>query len=175
MSQSPIPDDVMELCSKYQRRLYLYILSMLPNRADAEDVLQNTNVVVWQKLAQFQPGTDFRAWVFQICYYEVCKFRSRNRRAGLSFSPELLDELSGEYRRREDLLETRQEALPDCVRQLAEPDRDLLDAVYGRGADVTSLAEQMGREPTSIYRSLRRIRQSLYDCIERAVRKEVEP
>ena len=170
-----MPEDVLELCSKYQRRLYLYILSMLPNRADAEDVLQNTNVVVWQKLAQFQPGTDFRAWVFQICYYEVCKFRSRNRRAGLNFSPELLDELSVEYDRRENLLEIRQEALPDCVQQLAVADRELLDAVYGRGTDVTCLAEQMGREPTSVYRSLRRIRQWLHDCIERAARKEVEP
>ena len=167
-------DDLLELFSKYQRRLYSYILSILPNRTDAEDVLQNTNVVVWQKVDQFRPGTDFRAWIFQICYYEICKFRSR-RPSALSFSPELLDELSAEYGRREDLLEMRQDALPGCVEQLPVPDRDLLDAVHGRGIGVPRLAEQMGREPTSIYRSLRRIRQWLYDCIERAVRRESEP
>jgi RNA polymerase sigma-70 factor, ECF subfamily len=169
------PDDVLQLCAKYQRRLYLYILSMLPNPADAEDVLQNTNVVVWQKLHQFQPGTDFRAWAFQICYYEVCKFRGRHRQAGLSFSPELLDELAVEHQRRETLLETRQAALPDCMQRLPTPDRDLIEAVYGRGLDVPRLAEQMGREPTSVYRSLRRIRQWLYDCIERAARQEMKP
>jgi RNA polymerase sigma-70 factor, ECF subfamily len=168
-------EDFSELFSKYQQRLYLYIHSILPNRADAEDVLQNTNVVVWQKFGQFQPGTDFRAWIFQICYYEICKFRSRSRSSGLNFSPELLDELSVEYGRREDLLEMRQEALPGCVEQLPEQDRTLLDAVYGREVGVPCLAEQLGREPTSIYRSLRRIRSWLHDCIERAVHGKVEP
>jgi RNA polymerase sigma-70 factor, ECF subfamily len=165
----------LDLFSKYQRRLYLYIHSVLPNRADAEDVLQNTNVVIWQKLDQFQPGTDFRAWVFQICYYEICKFRSRGRSLGLSFSTELLDELEVEYRRREDLLELRQEALPGCVEQLPEQDRMLLDAIYGREVGVPCLAEQLGREPTSIYRSLRRIRQWLHDCIERTVHGKANP
>ncbi len=169
------PEDVLELFSKCQRRLYLYILSMLPNPADAEDVLQNTNIVVWQKFDQFQPDTDFRAWVFRICYYEICKFRGRNRPLGVGFSPELLDELSGEYHRRQDLLDVRQAATPGCVERLPQLDRELLDAVYGRGIDVPHLAKQMGRDPTSIYRSLRRIRQWLYDCIERATRKEVQP
>lgn len=169
------PEDILEMFAKYQQRLYVYILSMLPNRADAEDVLQNTNIVVWQKFDQFQPETDFRAWVFRICYYEICKFRDRNRTAGVRLSSELLDELSVQYRSHEDLLESRQAAMPGCVERLPTPDRDLLDAVYGRQVEVPHLAEQSGREPTSIYRSLRRIRQLLHDCVELAVRKETQP
>jgi hypothetical protein len=94
---------------------------------------------------------------------------------GLNFSPELLDELAGEYQRRENVLEIRQAAVPGCVEQLSLPGRELLDAVYGRQIEVPHLAKQMGREATSIYRSLRRIRQWLYDCVERTVRKEVRP
>lgn len=167
-------EDILELFSKCQRRLYLYILSMLPNPADAEDVLQNAMIVVWQKFDQFEPGTDFRAWVARICYYEACKFRGRSRGQGVSFSPELMDELSVEYQRREDVLDLRQAAAPGCVDRLPAPDRELIDAVYGRRVEVPRLAEQLGREPTSIYRSLRRIRQWLHECIERAVRKEAQ-
>ncbi|MBU4273298.1 MAG: sigma-70 family RNA polymerase sigma factor [Planctomycetes bacterium] len=169
------PKDVLELFARYQRRLYSYILSVLPNQADAEDVLQNTNIVVWRKFDQFHPGTDFRAWIFQICYYEICKFRSRQRPAGVSFSTELIDELSVEYHCYNDLLEIRQAALPGCVEQLPAQDRDLMDAVYGREISVPCLAQQMNRKPTSIYRSLRRIRKWLYDCVERAVYKRTEP
>lgn len=169
------PEQVLELFAKYQQRLYLYILSMLSNPADAEDVLQNTNIVVWRKLDQFQPGTDFRAWVFQICYYEICKFRASRPTVGQSLSPELIDELAVEYRQREELLDRRREAAPDCVRKLPESDRELLDAVYGRKIEVPRLADQTGREPTSIYRSLRRIRHWLHDCIERALRQEAHP
>jgi RNA polymerase sigma-70 factor, ECF subfamily len=166
------PDQILEMFATYQRRLYAYIISMLPNRTDADDVLQNTNIVVWQKLDQFKPDTDFRAWVFRICYYEICKFRERNRSLPVKFSSELLDELSGEYRRREDLLESRQAAMPGCVAELPPADRELVDSVYGRQVEVPHLAQQTGREPTSIYRSLRRIRQWLHDCVERTVRRE---
>jgi IS30 family transposase len=86
-----------------------------------------------------------------------------------------MDELSVEYRRHEDVLDVRQAAAPGCVQQLPEADRELLNAVYGRKIEVPCLAKQMGREPTSIYRSLRRIRQWLHDCIERAVRTETHP
>jgi len=167
-------DDFLSLFSKYQQRLYLYILSVLPNPHDAEDVLQNTNVVVWRKIDEFQPGTDFRAWVFQICHYEICKFRGRCRPQG-GFSDELFDELAVEYRRREDLLDMRQDALPGCIERLPSQDRALIDAVYGRELEVPRLAKEMGREPTSLYRSLRRIRQWLHDCIERAVQRKTEP
>lgn len=169
------PEDVLELFSQYQQRLYLYILAMLPNPADAEDVLQNTNIVVWQKFDQFQPGTDFRAWVFRICYYEICKHRSRIHRPEVSFSPELQEELSVEYHRHENLLDLRQAIAPGCVEKLPSSDRELLDAVYGRRIEVPLLAKQTGRKATSIYRSLRRIRKWLHDCIERAVRDEVRP
>ncbi len=165
-------EDVLELFARYQRNLYLYVLTMIPNRADAEDVLQNTNVVVWQKLDQYRPNTDFRAWVFRICYFEIRKFQGRSRTEGVFFRSELLDELSDEYRRREDMLSLRVEALPDCVALLPVDDRDLLDAVYGRGIDVASLSEQLGRKPTSVYRSLRRIRDWLHDCIERHIREK---
>jgi RNA polymerase sigma-70 factor, ECF subfamily len=168
-------EDILELFARHQQRLYLYILAMLPNHADADDVLQNTTIVVWQKFDQFEPGTDFRAWVFRICYYEICKQRERNRHREIGFSAELVDELSAEYHRREELLDTRQAAAPGCIERLAPTDRELLDAVYGRRIDVPVLARQLGRKATSIYRSLRRIRKWLHDCIERAVHDEAKP
>jgi RNA polymerase sigma-70 factor (ECF subfamily) len=165
-------DDVLALFAQHQRRLYLYILSMLPNPAAAEEVLQETNIVVWRKFSQFQPQSDFRAWVFRIAYFEVRKHLERQRRGGVSFSPELLDELAAEYERQEPALDARREALPGCVEKLPPADRELVQHVYGQGVEVAALAEQTGRQSTSIYRSLRRIRQMLFDCVERALAAE---
>jgi RNA polymerase sigma-70 factor (ECF subfamily) len=164
--------DVLALFARYQRRLHAYIAAMLPNPAEADEVLQETNIVVWRKCEQFRPDTDFRAWVFQIAYFEVRKFLERRQRRGLSFSPELLDELSARYRRDEDVLESRREALAGCVAKLRPDDRELVGRVYGEGIDVAVLAEQTGRKGTSIYRSLRRIRQWLSECVERTLAAE---
>jgi len=168
-------DDVLALFARYQRRLHAYIGSMLSNPAEADEVLQETNIVVWKKFQQFEPATDFRAWVFQIAYYEVRKHLERKQRNGVTFSPDLLDELSAEYQSREGLLEERRETLTGCVQKLRADDRELVERVYGQGVDVGQLAEQTGREKTSIYRSLRRIRQLLFECVERTLGAQGNP
>ena len=38
-----------------QERVYGYIVTMLPNRHDAEDVFQQTSLILWQKWDQFDP------------------------------------------------------------------------------------------------------------------------
>jgi RNA polymerase sigma-70 factor (ECF subfamily) len=159
-------DEVLALFARYQRRLYLYIASMLPCPAEAEEVLQETNIVVWRKFDQFRPDSDFRAWVFRIAYFEVRKHLER-RRHDRRFSPELLDELSADYQERESELDARRELLSGCVDQLPPADRELIEGVYGQGKPVAGLAGETGRKETSIYRSLRRIRQALFECVER--------
>lgn len=161
-------DAILEQFSQYQRRLYLYIAGLVGNLTDAEEVLQETNIIVWKKCEQFQPGTDFRAWVFRIALFEVRKLQERRRKRGVGLSEELLEQLATTYQRQEDYLETRRERLAGCLEKLKPVDRELVRDVYGRGVEVPALAEQSGREPTSIYRSLRRIRQLLLDCVERA-------
>lgn len=173
MSDPEKPEDsarlteILELFSRYQRRLFLYIRSLVPSAADAEEVLQETNIVVWRKFEKFQPGSDFRAWVFQIAYYEIRKFHDRSRKAGLFLSDELIEQLSQGYRDHEDELEERRELLHKCLEKLVPNDRELVNSVFTQQVPVATLSQQTGREKTSIYRSLRRIRQLLFQCIER--------
>jgi len=174
-TRSPQLDAILELFSQVQRRLYAYILAMVPSPADAEEVLQETNIVVWKKCDDFEPGSDFRAWVFRIALLEVRKFHERRRHERVGFSEELVEQLSSEYQAHEDELELRRERLNGCLDKLRPPDLDLVRRVYGQGTQVPQLAESTGREPTSIYRSLRRIRQLLLDCVDRTIQSEATP
>ena len=56
-----------------QRRVYLFLLAQLGNPDIAEEVLQNTNVVIWSKWKNFEPGTNYIAWVYRIASFEVMK------------------------------------------------------------------------------------------------------
>jgi len=42
--------------TRYQRQLHSFILSMVWNPAEADDVLQETNLVLWEKAAEFDAG-----------------------------------------------------------------------------------------------------------------------
>jgi RNA polymerase sigma-70 factor (ECF subfamily) len=159
-------DDVLEQFARYQRRLFSFVVGLVGSPADAEEVLQETNIIVWKKSEQFQPGTDFRAWVFRIALFEARKLHERRRRRGVGLSDELLEQLATTYEREEDALEARRERLAGCLERLKPADRTLVGDVYGRGVGVATLAERSGREPTSVYRSLRRVRRLLAECVD---------
>ena len=52
----------IRLFTANEPRLRGFAMSLIPNRADAEDVLQQANLILWRKFGQFQIGTNFFAW-----------------------------------------------------------------------------------------------------------------
>lgn len=152
-----------------QRRLYLLILAQLPTPAEAEEVLQDVNVILWRKADEFEAGTNFFAWAAQVARFEVLKCRRRYARSKLRFSDEFIATVAEDVEERSDLLEARRHALKHCLDKLKPNDRDLIDARYRDEGDAKDLAARLGRPANSVYQSIGRIRKTLLDCIERRV------
>lgn len=164
--------EFVQIFTKYQRRLFLLILAQVHDPVDAEEVLQNVNVIIWKKSGQFQAGSNFIAWAATIANYEVLKFRAKRSRERLVFSDEFLATVSAEAIERSDELERRRAALKDCIRKLRASDRDLIEQRYAPGETGKNLAEQIGRPSNSVYQSLGRIRRTLLECINRRMASE---
>ncbi len=161
------PTSFVQLFTKSQRPLYLFILGQTGGVQDAEEVLQNTNLVVWSKSNQFDPGTNFFAWACQIARYEVLQHRQRYRRDKLKFSDEFLDVVAKDSASRLDDLEPQRLALEVCLQMLSSRDRELIRERYRPGSSGKDLASDMGRPANSVYQSLGRIRRVLLECIQR--------
>ena len=162
----------LDLYSDHQRRLYLYINAMLPNPADADEVFQETNIIIWRKFDQFEPGTDFLAWAYRIAFLQAKDYCRRAKRSTLCFSPDVMEQISGRITDDDDALESRRTALEDCKQKLDAEDRELIDRCYAPQAKVEQVAKEFNRQSTSVYRSLRRIRQLLLTCITRTLQGE---
>jgi len=158
-----------------QRRLYLYIVSLMGNPTDAEDVLQEANRVIWEKAEEFTPGTNLTAWAFRIARFEVMTWRKQKGRENLRFSDALLDQLADEATAAMAEVNPRRDALHHCLDKLNESDRAMISSRYLAEASVHQVAEEFGRSEKSIYQSMARIRVSLLDCIERQTNAEDRP
>jgi RNA polymerase sigma-70 factor, ECF subfamily len=80
MSERSTEDEVIRLLVECQQRLAGYIRTLIPGHADADDVLQEVNLFIWRHATDYQPGTSFGAWVFQVARYHVLSFRGRQPR-----------------------------------------------------------------------------------------------
>lgn len=165
----PPSDEFVQLFTRHQRRLYLFILSQLPGTQDADEVLQETNLVIWSKYHQFDINTNFFAWSAQIATYEILKFRQRRQREKLRFSDDFVQAVATEVLERSDELDVRRRALDQCLQKLRDSDRDLIRRRYEPGERGKHLAEDLGRPANSVYQSLGRIRRTLLECINRTL------
>lgn len=170
-STAPNPE-LIELFTKNQRRLYLYILAQVPHPVDAEEVLQETNLVIWRKFEEFELGTNFVAWACRIASYEVLKYRERRRRDRLYFSDQFVQRIAVEAQSGVQPFDERRRALMQCLAKLRKPDRELIQRRYSPGENGKSVAEALGRPANSVYQSLGRIRRRLLDCIRRRLAAE---
>ncbi|MEZ6123586.1 MAG: sigma-70 family RNA polymerase sigma factor [Planctomycetaceae bacterium] len=151
--------------TQVQRPLFLYLLPLTGNAVDAEEVLQETNLVIWKKREQYQPGTSFLAWGRTIARLEYFRFRRRNQRVRL-MNEGVLELIAEEAEVLSDQAELRRQALAICVDQLRPKDRQLLQMRYAPGANGDRVATELGRPANSVYQSLGRIRRVLMECIQ---------
>lgn len=165
-------DLYIRLLGQHQRRIMSYVVSLVPNWGDAEDILQETHMVLWREFSKFEPGTNFAAWACKIAFHQVLAFRKKRQRDRLQFSEEFLEAVAKEAQESADRLEQRHQLLARCVEKLQKPHREILNLRYSEGFSNEKVAEQVGRTAGACYRVLSRIRRTLHECVNRSLAQE---
>lgn len=162
-------DSFVRLLAQNQRRIFMYVMSLVPNPTDADEVIQETNLILWREFARFRAGTNFAAWACKVAMYQVLAWRKRKKRDRLDFSPEFLETVAEEAIDSMDALEERSAALARCIEKLPSHHREMLRFRYAEGRDIEVVAQQLDRTVDAVYRALSRIRGVLHGCVSRAL------
>jgi RNA polymerase sigma-70 factor, ECF subfamily len=155
------------LLTKHERMIYGYVLSLVPNLADADEIVQETCLRLWDEFDRYVPGSSFAAWSLTVAHYEVLTWRKRASRSKLVFDDALVELMGKEREVVERAAGPRQEALADCLQELTENNRRLIAECYGAGRKIKEVAAKLERTEASVYKALERIRSALHQCIER--------
>jgi RNA polymerase sigma-70 factor, ECF subfamily len=161
----------LRLFLENERRLYAYILTLVANHTDADDVLQEASLVLWDKFDEQHPPDHFLAWACRIAYFKVLDFCKKSHRSRVRFSEAMLKRVAETMAEQSSSLELdeRREALTGCIEKLAPKQRDLLARRLARGATTQSTAVEIGRSADAVYKALAKIRQTLFDCVSKAL------
>jgi len=78
-AQSGSHEALNELFKSIQESLFRYILSLVNDRALAEDILQEVFIRIYRKLKWLKEPAAFRAWAYQIATREVFRHLKREK------------------------------------------------------------------------------------------------
>jgi len=157
--------EFLRLFLQHQRRIYGLILALVPNGPDADDILQETSAVLWQKFDEFDPGTNYAAWALKIARYQVMAYYTTKRRLKARLSDESLDAVVERLASRTEREDARSVALDGCLADLPEEDRRLIELRYRGGASVPDVARSSGRTVEAAYKALHRAHERLLQCM----------
>ena len=162
----------LDLYTANQRRLYGYIVTLVPNRNDAEDVFSETTLVLWEKWAQFDPTRSFIAWACGIARHKVLQHQAKPERRWEGLTEQVLEIVSKDHDKLQHILDQRSKTLMLCIEQLKAWQRQILETCYSSTTSITAIANQLGKTPVAIRLRLYRIRKILHDCVDRTIQLE---
>jgi RNA polymerase sigma-70 factor (ECF subfamily) len=155
------------LYERTSAKLYGICLRLLGNEAEAEDVLQDVYVTVWQKAERFDRGRASPITWLAVLARNKGIDRLR-RRATRSEPIEAAAEVEDESPLPFELVRQKQEAgrLSDCLEELDERPRAMIRAAFLDGATYPELAEREGVPLGTMKSWIRRAMQRLRGCLE---------
>lgn len=165
-------EELVRLIAQAQRRLYAFVLTLVRKPAEVDDILQEINVVLWRKRETYRSGSDFYAWAFAVARLQVLASHARQHRREGRFDDSLLEELSAVAVVESEMYDRREAALRACLEKLPASQRALIERRYQPDVAVSLLADEMGKTAKAVSESLRRIRETLRQCIERTLARE---
>lgn len=172
----PNPDDpyrrFLRLFTANESAIRAFVRRLVPSRSDADDILQDTSIVLWEKFSEFREDGDFLKWAFGVAKFEVLAWRRDKARDRLVLDESVVEQLATEAPRDEDLLSRQREALEACLARVKPKDRSLLVKAYQSGSRVKEVARKSGRSETGFYQWLHRMRGSLLECVRRNLKSE---
>lgn len=162
----------LSLFLRSEREIFRYVAVLVPSVPDAEDIVQQTALALWEKFDAYDPSQPFTPWACRFALNKARQWMERHQKWRALLESGLAEEL---VRRREELrpeVEIRLRRLDGCLGRLPEPQRRLIEGYYYRRQEIAELADESGRSVTATYKALQRIRQVLQDCIERGPEPE---
>jgi RNA polymerase sigma-70 factor (ECF subfamily) len=156
----------LTLFLRSEREIFRYVAALVPNTTDAEDIVQQAAMALWQKFDDYDPAQPFTPWACRFALNKARQWVERRQRWQALLDRGLAEELA---QRREELqpeLEQRLRHLEGCLRKLPPGQRSLVEGYYFERAGIERLAERSGRSAAATYKMLQRIRHNLQTCVE---------
>ncbi len=162
----------MQLVLRHRTRIWAYCMARCRSPQRAEDLFQQTCLVICEKWRQFRPGSDFLAWAMTIARYEHLASVDPKRHREHEHEAAILEAAWADHSDESAYDAARRDALRHCLQGLGARARRAFQLRYAEQQSNARLAKQLNISQQALYALLSRARRLLRDCIERRLQRE---
>ncbi|MCF7958337.1 MAG: sigma-70 family RNA polymerase sigma factor [Phycisphaerae bacterium] len=159
------------LVRENQDMLMTYLRAVVRDKSIYDDLFQETMLVVWQKLADYDRSRPFGPWLRGIAGKIVLAHLRKAKNDALLVNAETLEYLSGQLHHISensgDTWDEKTEVLTFCIKALPDNHRQAVKLRYFQQMPVSNIAETTKTSTEAIKKRLQRARSQLLDCLRR--------
>ena len=159
-------EEFVQLLTQNQNRIRAYIFSLVGDHTRAADILQETNLVLWRKIEEYDPQKSFLSWSFAIARFQVLAHIRDRKRDKVVLDEELIELIGKDAEEKVGQLESVQLALKSCLQKLSEKSLELIESRYFKSRSIAQVAESSGKTVGALKVALMRVRKQLGSCIQ---------
>lgn len=160
-------EEFLNLLMQKQMRIYAFILSVIRNFQDADDIFQETVNTMWQKFPDSQPIQDFVSWGIQVAYYKILDYRKKQKRnVHIHFDSQLFDKVLAAAKHINLDCDDRIEKLKKCLKKLGPRGKKIIELRYYQDLKPQQISELLGLSVLNVYKIMSRIHSQLVHCVK---------
>lgn len=156
-----------KLYTGVSNRIHSYLLIMVHNKDNAEELLQETATVLWSKFDEYEDGTNFGAWAISIARLKVLEFLRTRQRSQMVFDTRFYELVSDRAVKSFEDLSVRSEALKHCLEKLTENQKKLLSMRFKKNNSIKNISQLTGQPLGSLYHFFSKLIRNLRLCVEK--------
>jgi RNA polymerase sigma-70 factor len=150
--------------------LVTYLRAAVWNAAAVDDLFQETMLVAWRRLAQFDPTRPFGPWLRGIAARLVLAHARKAKRDVMLCDERVMEYLDRQVQRISqqsgDTWDDKLAALRDCIAALPAVHREAVTLRYLEGHDAQGMASLLAVTREAIKKRLQRARTQLVSCLQ---------
>jgi RNA polymerase sigma-70 factor, ECF subfamily len=154
-------------------RLYNFAHWLAQNREEAEDLVQETYVKALKGFSSFEPGTNFKAWMFRILRNTFLNSRTGLKTATVSLEDPEDDPVFSESETPETILIDRssQQMIQEAIGELAVPFREVLLLCEVEEMSYQEIATALSVPVGTVMSRLSRARRALREAVQQKIHR----
>ena len=142
-----------ELFQIYGNRIFRFALGYLKSEADAEELVQDVFMKIWEKRSELKDNLSFKAYIFTIAFNIIRKHFVKKALTNRYFEQQVIEDADLSTIQNIDFQSTKN-AIDHLVEQLPARRKEVFIKSRFEGLTVKEIADELGTSPKTVENQL---------------------